>query len=253
MPQKGRMEKKMNQDLVVEGNISVKAAILANRREIHEILVDENKSDKDTRYILAKAYERGIPVLKRSREDIDKVAEGKTHGGLIARVGERVYQSIEDLLKSDNPFIAIIEGVEDPFNFGYICRSLYAAGCHGILVGERNWSSAAKTVTKSSAGASEYINMVTVTDFDLTLKKLKKKGIRILCAMREDAVSCYEVDYEGPVCLAIGGEMRGLSKSILAHSDQNIYIPYEFDFRNALNGAAATAVLAFECLRQRQK
>lgn len=241
----------MNQDLILEGNISVKAAILANVREVFEVIVDENKNDKDTRFILAKAYEKNIPVKKISRDEIDKIADGKTHGGLIAVVGERQYQTLDHCLNHQQPFLAIIEGIEDPFNFGYICRTLYAAGCHGILVSTRNWSSAAKTVTKSSAGASEYLNIVQVEDFNETLNILHDKGITLYCAMREDAISCYEADYKQGICLAFGGEMRGLSKTILSHSDQNVFIPYQNDFKNALNGAAAVAVIAFECLRQR--
>lgn len=243
----------MNDDLILEGNISVKAALLANRREIMEIIVDESKSDKDTRFILARAKERNIPIKMCHREAIDEIAQGKTHGGLVGVVGVRKVQLLDELLEKENLFLAIVEGIEDPFNFGYIARTLYAAGCDGILVPKRNWSSAAKTVTKSSAGASEYLNIIEVDDFDVTLNVLKKHGVKLYCAMREDAIDCYEADYKGSICLGIGGEMRGLSKSILAHSDQNIFIPYQNDFRNALNAAAATAVLAFECLRQRKK
>lgn len=243
----------MNHDLILEGNISVKAAILANRREITEILVDESKSDKDTRFILARANERKIPIKMCSRESIDEIADGKTHGGLIAIVKERQVQELDDVLDKENLFLAIVEGIEDPFNFGYIARTLYAAGCDGILVSKRNWSSAAKTVTKSSAGASEYLNLFEIDDFDEALKKLKQHNIKLYCAMREDAIDCYEADMRGSFCLGIGGEMRGLSKSVLSYSDQNIFIPYQNDFRNALNAAAATAVLAFECLRQRKK
>lgn len=234
---------------LIEGNISVKAALLANRREVFEIYVDDKKKDKDTRFILAKAKQKNVEIHQINREIIDSMAQGKTHGGLIAFVGERRYQSIEE---NDNAFYAIVEGIEDPFNFGYICRSLYAAGCNGLIVPERNFSTAVTTVTKSSAGASEYINIICCNDIPSLVKKLKKKGIRLYCAMRKDAIPYTEADYQKGFIIALGGEKRGLSKQILELSDQNIYIPYANDFRNALNGASATSILAFEAARQRQ-
>lgn len=94
----------MDQDLLLEGNISVKAALLAKVRTVCEVIVDEHKNDKDTRYILAKAYEAGVEVKKVSRDAIDDIAEGKTHGGLIARVSERRYQSLADVINLSNPF-----------------------------------------------------------------------------------------------------------------------------------------------------
>lgn len=242
----------MNQDLILEGNISVKAALLAKTRHVYEIMVDETKNDKDTRFILAKAYEANVDVKKVNREVIDEIAMGKTHGGLIAKVSERTYQTLDEILSIQNPFLAIVEGIEDPFNFGYLCRILYAAGCDGLLVSSRNWSSAAKVVTKSSAGASEYLPIIPIEDFDSALNQLHEKQIKIYCAMRDHAIEYYDADFKSAICIAIGGEMRGLSKTVLAHSDQNIYIPYPNDFKNALNAAGAASAIAFECVRQRR-
>lgn len=238
---------------IMEGNISVKAALLAHVREVKEVWIDEKKNDRDTRFILAKAYEQSIPVIKCNKEKIDEVASGKTHGGCIAFVGERTYQKLDDILKKDKIFLAIVEGIEDPFNFGYVCRILYAAGCDGLLVSERNWSTATTTVTKSSAGASEYLPLIPIGNIDETLNRLKEKNIPLYCAMREDAIEYYDADFNHSCCIALGGEMRGLSKSILSHSSQNIYIPYANDYRNALNAAAACSAIAFEIVRQRRK
>ncbi len=237
---------------LVEGNISVKACILANRRDVYEVYVDEAKikKDKDTYYIIKQAELRNIPVIKKSREEIDELAEGKTHGGLIAYVGERQYQEIEDI---ENPFYAVIEGIEDPFNFGYICRSLYAAGCRGLIVPTRNYSTSVTTVTKSSAGASEYINIIPSDDIPSIITSLQKKGIKLYCAMRENAIVSTKANFTEGCIIALGGEKRGLSKQVLSLSDQNVYIAYANDFRNALNGASATSIVAFEVLRQRSE
>lgn len=234
---------------LVEGNISVKACILANRRKVYEIYIDAKKKDKDTLFIIHQAQLRNIPIHRVKREDIENLAEGKTHGGCIGFVSEREYQQIEDKKK---PFYAIVEGIEDPFNFGYICRNLYAAGCDALIVPHRNYSSAVTTVTKSSAGASEYINIVESDDIPALITSLQKKGIKLYCAMRHDSIVYTKANFKEGCIIALGGEKRGLSKQILELSNQNIHIEYANDFKNALNGASATCILAFEVVRQRQ-
>lgn len=237
---------------ILEGNISVKAAILAGKRKVFKLYVDRKKKDKDTTYILHRAKERHIPITYTSREEIDEIASGKTHGGLIAVCGPRSYDSLEKLLPKKELFLALAEGVEDPFNFGSILRTLYAAGCDGVLVGKRNWSSAAGVVGKASAGASEYINLIEVEDMETCMKQLQKHNVHIVCAMRSDAISLYDYTFPKRFLIAIGGEMRGLSKPVLQHSDQNLYIPYRSDFRNALGAAASTAIFGFEIVRQKE-
>ncbi len=238
--------------MIVEGSLSVKAVLLAKNREVVEILVDEKKMDKDTNFILAKAYEANVKVTKVNREVIDAQATGKTHGGILAKVNSRNYQKIEDCFDED-AFICILEGVEDPFNLGYALRTLYSAGCTGVLLANRDWSYSESTILKSSAGASEYIKICLSDDLAADIKLFKKQGYSCFAAMRKDAVSYFDVDYTGPCVLAIGGEMRGLSKNVLAEIEQNIYIPYANDFRNALNASSAVAAISFEIVRQRRK
>lgn len=234
---------------MIEGNISVKAALQAKRRKVMEIIVDEKKKDKDTHYILKLAQANNIPIKTCKREEIDEMAQGKTHGGLLAVVGERIYQEVDEI----KSFYAVVEGIEDPFNFGYICRALYAAGCEGMIVPTRNYSTAVTTVTKSSAGASEYLDIIPSDDIPTLVSYLRNQGLKLYCAMRNNAIPYHQADYTSPCIIAIGGEKRGLSKQLLALSDQNIYIGYGNDFRNALNGSSAAAILAFEVTRQRFK
>ncbi len=236
--------------MIIEGNVSVKAAILGNQRRINCVYVDEKKHDKDTMWILHRADDRQIPIQKCPREKIDSLASGKTHGGLIADCEARTYQTI-DACYTDSTFLCVLEGVEDPFNLGYVMRTLYSAGCTGLIIRKRDWSQVESTIIKSSAGASEYLNVVTSDDIPSLIKQVKQKGIKCYAAMRKEAITCYEADFSQPLLLAIGGEMRGLSKSVLEQMDQNIYIPYANDFHMALNAAGASAVLAFEVLRQR--
>ena len=97
-------------------------------------MVDAKKKDKDTAFILHKAKEAQVDITYMKREEIDALATGKTHGGIIAYCGQRKYQNLEELVNKKQVFLALVEGVEDPFNFGYVLRTLYAAGCDGCLL-----------------------------------------------------------------------------------------------------------------------
>ncbi|NLH62737.1 MAG: RNA methyltransferase [Erysipelotrichaceae bacterium] len=237
--------------MIIEGNVSVKAALMGGNRIVDKLYVDETKHDKDTNWILHRAEERKAEIIRCSREEIDAMASGRTHGGLIAEAEKRTYQKLEDTWKEEQTFAVLLEGVEDPFNLGYIMRTLYSAGCTGLILRDRNWENAESTILKSSAGASEYLPIVLSDDMQQTVKWYQEKKVNCFAAMRKNAISCYEAKYTGPVLIAIGGEMRGLSSGVLKEIPQNIYIPYANDFHSALNAAGAAAVLGFEVYRQR--
>lgn len=237
--------------MLLEGNVSVKAAILGNHRKVEKLYYDKHKNDKDLNFILHRAKEKGIPCMPLEREEINAMATGRTHGGLVAQAGPRVYQELSECMHGKTPFLVLLEGVEDPFNLGYIIRTLYSAGCDGLILPRHDWASAESTIVKSSAGAFEYLNIVMSDDLPQLVKDIKKQGIMTYAAMRKDAITYLEADYRKSCLLAIGGEMRGLSSAVRNEIEQNIYIPYANDFRNALNAASAAAVLSFEVYRQR--
>lgn len=238
--------------MLLEGNVSVKAAILGNHRKVEKLYYDKHKNDKDLNFILHRAKEKGIPCMPLEREEINSMATGRTHGGLVAQAGPRVYQELSECMHGKAPFLVLLEGVEDPFNLGYIIRTLYSAGCDGLILPRHDWASAESTIVKSSAGAFEYMNIVMSDNLPQLVKDIKKQGIKTYAAMRKDAITYLEADYQKPSLIAIGGEMRGLSSAVRNEIEQNIYIPYANDFRNALNAASATAVLSFEVYRQRR-
>ena len=237
--------------MILEGNVSVKAAIMAGRRKVEKLYIAKDKHDKDSMYILHRAEDKGIEIIRPERQVIDDMAQGRTHGGLVAVAESMGYQDIEDCFE-ENSFLVCIEGVEDPFNLGYMLRSLYSAGCSGVLLRQRDWTSAEATILKASAGASEWINVVLCSDMPAAVRQCRQRGLYAYAAMRRDAIPYFEADFSRPVLIGIGGEMRGLSAAVLKEMDQNIYIPYANDFRNALNAAGAAAAIGFELMRQRQ-
>ena len=140
--------------------------------------------------------------------------------------------------------------MEDPFNLGYILRSLYSAGCDALLIRKREWGDSESIILKSSAGAFEHMNIIMSDDLVNDITSIKNKGIKTICANRKDAIIYTEADLSRPLLLALGGEMRGLSRDVLNLMDESIFIPYQNDFKPALNASSAMAVLAFEVFNQ---
>ena len=142
----------------------------------------------------------------------------------------------------------MIEGIEDPYNFGYALRSIYASGVDGIVLSERNWLSAAGVVCRSSAGASERADIyIADTDF---IELFKECGYKVVCADIKNSVSIYESNLKKPIFLIVGGEKRGISSSVLSKADEIIRIDYGRNFDAALSAASAATIIAFEVYKQ---
>lgn len=250
-------EKRFITSNIMEGMTSISALLAAkaagvNDRPIYEIWFDKAKKEKKMRefgFLQAKTRELGIPLLLVDATTIEENCIGNTHGGVIALCGERTLPLPDAESLPENAFLCYLEGIEDPYNFGYALRSLYAAGCDGILLGERNWLSAAGVVARSSAGASEALPVFAGDPLE-ALKSLKKKGYRIVTAGIRDSVSLYEANLKKPLLLVVGGEKRGISAAVNALSDQTVRIDYGREFRGSLSAASAATVLAFEVLHQ---
>ncbi len=240
----------------VEGAISVKAALESRYRTVSRIYINQDKQSSDINYIKQRASLSKVPVSIVAPFELERMAKGKTHGGILADVSERKFQAVTSLLKKDNPFLVLLEGVEDSFNLGYIFRSLYAFGCDGVILPGRSFNFEDETMIKSSAGASELIPIHIADDISSTLGILRRNGITVLSLYRgrgsRDLYDYYFGDKKG-VLFAIGGPLRGLSRDVLDNSDDFIYIPYANDFRNALNAASAATVVAGEYYRIRRK
>ena len=178
-----------------EGALSVKAVMMSGRRPVIKLVIDQKKKDKDTAFILRQAAQRQIPVERWPREKIDQQAAGRTHGGILALAGDRNYQSVQECLDAPQPFIAVLEGIEDPFNLGYAFRTLYAAGCTGVLMGSRDWQTAQPTIVKSSAGASEQLAWCLCEDLGAAVRQCRQAGCVLYCAQRSDAIDYFDADF----------------------------------------------------------
>lgn len=248
-------EEKFKDSAILEGITSISALLSAteeNDRRIVKILIDRNKRKSKTSqigFLVAKSHELGFSIEFTDTEVIDSLALGNTHGGILAICTERSLPALTKEAIADRGFYVYLDGIEDPYNFGYTLRSLYAAGVDGVILPPRNWMSAAGVVARSSAGASEKMPMY-VAEGEIALDLFRQVGYTILCAGIRDSVSIYEETFTYPLLLVVGGEKRGISASLLAMADHIVRIDYGREFRGSLSAASAATVMAFELLRQ---
>lgn len=242
----------MSEQAVLEGIISIEAALRAHSRPIHRILIRRGEHDRDMGRLARLAEREQIPVERVSPDEIDAQAQGKTHGGVIAFVGDRRFVPLDQLIAGNAaPLIVMLDGVEDPFNFGQAVRAFYAAGADGLVVRPRNWMSAAGVVARSSAGASEWMPTAVAETTQEAADFLRGRGLKIAVADKERAVPLYAADLRGGLFVVIGGEKRGITRSFADAADIRLSIPYGRRFEQSLGTTAASAVIAFELMRQR--
>lgn len=251
----------MEQHTYLEGILSIRAALEADSRPIHAVYISRRQRDHDILKFEKWVRHLGVPVERVPDEVIVGYAGGTTHGGIVARVGERRMVGLETLLTPlpqgegtgvrASPFIVMLDGVEDPYNFGQAVRAFYAAGADGLVVRPRNWMSAAAVVARSSAGASERISTAVAETAQEAADFFRARGLTIAVADKERAVSLYEADLTVPLFLLIGGEKRGVTRSFADAADLRLRIPYGRAFQPALGTTPAAAAIAFEIMRQR--
>lgn len=252
---------KFTDSTVFEGMTSIRAILRGidaglNDRRIIKIMYDKDKLkkiSKDVGYLKAVSKNYGYEVVESTNGELEKLTLGNSHGGLIAITCDRTLPFLDSASPIDpDGFYVMIEGIEDPYNFGYSLRSLYAMGCSGIILTERNWMSAAGVVARSSAGASEMFSMFKASPKDC-VDILKSRGYRVVCADEKTDNILGQCELKTPLLLIVGGEKRGISRSVIDCADILVKIDYGREFRASLSAASATTMFAYEIARQNPK
>ena len=251
-------ETKFVDSVIFEGMTSIRAILRgidagSNDRRIIKILFDISKIKKISKeigYLRAVSEKYGYEVIESSSAELEELTLGNTHGGIIAITETRTLPYLQE----NSPilpcgFYVMIEGIEDPYNFGYSLRSLYAMGCSGVILTERNWMSAAGVVARSSAGSSELFEIYRSNPADC-IEIFKKKGYKIVCADENTENILGKCELKLPLLLIVGGEKRGISRSVIDSADILVKIDYAREFRASLSAASATTMFAYEIARQ---
>ena len=250
-------EIKFVDSLIFEGMTSIRSIIKGidsgiNTRKLEKIYFDKSKLKKISKeigYLRAVSQNYGFSIIESDTEYLDKITLGNSHGGLVAVGGARELPCLTADLIKDEGFYAMIQGIEDPYNFGYSIRSLFACGCDGIILNERNWMSAAGVVCRSSAGASEMIPIFKSDDLS-ALEIFKSCGYTVVCAYEKTDNILGKCILKKPLMLVVGGEKRGISSSVIDNADLLVKIPYGREFNASLSAASASTMFAYEIMRQ---
>ena len=235
----------------LEGRASVLAALEARRRKIHEILIARDAKPDKISDVLEAAARSKIPVRRVAMGEIEKVAHGKTHGGVVAACSPRPLDTEADLASllsrlTGPPLLLVLDGVDDPRNLGLCLRAAEALGAHAVLLRKRAWDFDTVEVARPSSGAFERMPLVLFDGVDL-LANLKMP--RIAC-LANAVKTIHEADLAGPAAIVVGGEKRGISAAVRAVCDRRMRIPSTPGAASLPLTHAAAVVLA-EAYRQR--
>ena len=240
-------------ELLFEGMISLRALIESRSRPIHTVLYARERVEKypkEYAFLTHRAAEGLFAIQLLPKSEIDARATGKTHGGVLALCGARAPLPLPAGLPEAG-FFTLMEGVEDPYNFGYALRALYAAGADGVILTHAR-TGADGTICRASAGASERLPLY-VAPPEESVEAFRRAGYKIVCADQPNSIPVYDADLKKPLLLVVGGEKRGISRPVLERADAIVRLVYGRAFPEALSAASAASILAFEVLRQNLK
>ena len=245
--------KKEIESLVIEGRNAVLEA-LRSGKPVDKLFVLDGCQDGPVRTIVREAKKHDTIIQFVEKERLSQLSETGKHQGVIAYAAAYEYGQIEDMLalaaeRGEDPFLILLDNIEDPHNLGAIIRTANLAGAHGVIIPKRRAAGLTATVAKTSAGALNYTPVAKVTNLVKTMEELKEKGLWFVCADM-GGESMYKLNLTGPIGLVIGNEGEGVGRLVKENCDFTASIPMRGDI-DSLNASVAAGVLAYEIVRQR--
>ena len=247
-----REGKKINENMI-EGRNAVLEAFRAGK-PIDKLFVLDRCEDGPVRTIVREAKKQDVILQFVSKERLSQLSQTGKHQGVIAFAAAYEYSGVDDMLalareRGEDPFLILLDNIEDPHNLGAIIRTANLAGAHGVIIPKRRAAGLTATVAKTSAGAINYTPVAKVTNLKKTMEELKEKGIWFVCA-DTGGEQMYRLNLTGPVGLVVGNEGEGVSRLVKESCDFTAAIPMKGEI-DSLNASVAAGVLAYEIVRQR--
>jgi 23S rRNA (guanosine2251-2'-O)-methyltransferase len=228
---------------ILAGVHPVREALRA-RRALDKILVAKGAAGPRIQEIVELARSYAVPIRFETRETLDRAAKGAAHQGVVGFGAAHAYVNIDDVVDASR-LLVLLDGVEDPHNFGAIVRTAHAAGANAVVVPERRAAPLTETVDRAAAGALEHLPIARVVNLAQTLEKLKQRGFWIY-GLDERGPELYDrITYNVPTALVLGGEGKGLHQNIQKHCDVLVRIPMAGAV-SSLNVSVAAGVVLFE-------
>ncbi|MDD6441973.1 MAG: 23S rRNA (guanosine(2251)-2'-O)-methyltransferase RlmB [bacterium] len=238
---------------VIEGRNAVMEAFRSGK-SIDKVYILDGCQDGPIRSIVREAKKHDTIINFVTKERLGQLSETGKHQGVVAMAAAYDYAEVDDMLelarqKGEDPFLILLDNIEDPHNLGAIIRTANLAGAHGVIIPKRRAVGLTATVARTSAGALNYTPVAKVTNLVKTMEELKEKGLWFVCADM-DGDLMYKVNMKGPIGLVIGNEGEGVGRLVKENCDMTASIPMKGDI-DSLNASVAAGVLAYEIVRQR--
>lgn len=254
-PAREHVERVETQEVVdfVFGRHAVVEALQTPDR-VNRVFIQEGTSGRDAAKVIELAREKGIQVQTVPKTKIEDLVGNAVHQGLVASIAAYEYSDLEDVFKKaeekgEDPFIVILDGVEDPHNLGSILRTADATGVHGIIIPKRRSASLTATVAKASTGAIEHVPVVRVTNLTQTIEQLKARGIWVF-GTDMNGTDYRKWNTSGPLAIVMGNEGKGVSRIVKESVDEMVTIPMVGHVQS-LNASVASALMMYEVFRNR--
>lgn len=239
----------------IEGRNSV-IELLESGRDINKIFIQSGEKHGSINKIIAMAREKKVIIKEIDKNKMKQMAQTDNYQGVIAIVPPFEYCDVDDILseaksRKEEPFVVILDGIEDVHNLGSIIRTAETAGVHGIIITKRRAASVNSIVSKVSAGAVEYMKIARVNNLTDTIKYLKEQGLWI-CGTDMDTKQEYDKqDYTGPIGIVIGSEGFGMSRLVKENCDFLVKIPMMGRI-TSLNASVSAGIVIYEAVKQRK-
>lgn len=249
--QEAQDEENSYEDVIAGRNAVME--LLKSEKDINKIFIERGEKHGSINEIIARAKEARVVTVEVEKSKLDQMAEN--HQGVVAVVPPFNYCELEDILdiakeKGEDPFIIILDGIEDPHNLGSIIRTAETAGVHGVVIPKRRTVSVNATVAKTSAGATAYVKVARVNNINDAIRKLKDAGLWIIGTAGEAKTEYYNQDLKGPIAIVIGNEGAGMSKLVKENADILIKIPMLGKI-SSLNASVSAGIVMYEAVKQR--
>ena len=238
----------------IEGRNSV-LELLESGKDVNKIFVTRGEKHGSINKILGIAKERKLIVVEKDKKQMDEMAQEENYQGVIAIVPPFEYVEISDILqvakeRNEDPFVIVLDGIEDPHNLGSIIRTAETAGVHGVIIPKRRAASVNSTVNKASAGAVEHMKIARVTNISDAIEELKQAGLWICGTDISTEKYYYNQDLTGPIGIVIGNEGNGMSEKVRKNCDFLVKIPMKGKIQS-LNASVSTGIVIYESVKQR--
>lgn len=233
----------------------VEEAVRSGGRPLEHVRFARDRRDARLEAVLELCRKKGIRCSPASKDELTRMAQTDMHQGIVARVKERTFLSVEDLLTTpprngEHYFFLALDGVEDPHNLGALLRTADGAGVDGVLLPERRSAPLTAVVAKSSAGASEHVRIARVTNLTRALEQLKEANVWVVGLDERGTPDYSDYDFRTHTALVLGREGAGLHDLVKKTCDHLLRIPMAGSV-SSLNVSVAGAVVMYEAMRQR--